>query len=407
MRFGARNRALSPRGHLFAQSAMHIVNDGLFTGIYPLLPLMAVDLGLQYADIGLIKTAFSGASAVFQVPAGIAAERVGEQLLLSVGTGSVGLGLMLAGLSASYWLLLLLLGLAGLGGNVQHPVATAVISRVFDGNRRATAIGTLNFSGDLGKVAAPLLVGAVLAVADWRAALIVLGGVGLVFSLLYLFAVPEPARASDEPPPAADRAASAPPTGPGWGIREPVGFALLIAIGMLDAAARGTALTFLPFVLGGKGFDAASMSLMFAILFGAGAAGKFLCGPLADRYGATVTIVVTELVTAAALLGVLGAPAALAIVAMLPLGFVLNGTSSVLYASVAGFLDIRRRSRGYGVYYTATLTASAVSPIVYGWLADATSLPFTFAVLAIVTGAIAPLAILAARRTPATANAQE
>ena len=36
---------------------MHVVNDGLFVGIYPLLPLVAAELGLSYAQVGGLKTA--------------------------------------------------------------------------------------------------------------------------------------------------------------------------------------------------------------------------------------------------------------------------------------------------------------------------------------------------------------
>lgn len=381
------SRTWSPGRHLTAQSAMHVVNDGLFVGIYPLLPLIAVELSLSYAEVGLLKTAFSGASAALQVPAGLLAERFGEQALLALGTGWVGLGLSAMGLVGSFWLLIAIALAAGLGGNVQHPVATSVVSRLFEGGRRSTAIGTLNFAGDLGKIVAPLVAGAAAAAYGWRGGFIALGLIGALFSLVYFMAVPEP----DRPTPLA-RSAGEAGNGPGWGIARPGVFGLLMIVGMLDATARGTFLTFAPFLLGEKGIDAAQMSFYFAVLFAAGAAGKFLCGPLGDRYGNVTTIVVTELVTAAALIALLAAPAALVLVALLPLGFVLNGTSSVLYASVANLVDIRRRARGYGLYYTATLCASAGAPVLYGLLADQVGLVTALAVLAAATGLIAPLA---------------
>jgi FSR family fosmidomycin resistance protein-like MFS transporter len=391
-----RRRSLSPSWHLGAQSAMHVVNDGLFVGIYPLLPLVAADLGLSYAQVGGLKTAFSGASAALQVPAGMLAERFGEQLLLALGTGWVGLGLVAMGGAASFWLLIALALAAGLGGNIQHPVATSVVSRLFEGGRRSTAIGTLNFAGDLGKIAAPVVAGAAALTWGWRGGFVALGAIGALFALGYLLVVPEPDRL---PPPAADGGARA--AASGWGIARPGLFATLTLVGVLDAMARGTALTFAPFLLGQKGIDPAAMSFYFAVLFAAGAAGKFLCGPLGDRYGNVATVVVTELVTAAALIGLLAAPPALVLLALLPLGFVLNGTSSVLYAAVAGLVDVRRRARGYGLYYTATLCASAAAPILYGLVADQVGLDLALTALAAVTALIAPLA-LAIRRGLAT-----
>jgi MFS family permease len=56
---------------------------------------------------------------------------------------------------------------------------------------------------------------------------------------------------------------------------------------------------------------------------------------------------------------------------------VLNGTSSVLYATVAEIISPAGRSRGYGLYYAITLGAGAVSPILYGLITDSLGLSFT------------------------------
>lgn len=418
---------------------MHVVNDGLFAGTYPLLPLLAAELGLSYAQVGAIKTAFSGASSILQVPAGMVAERAGEQALLALGTGWVGLGLLLMALTGSYIPLLMASVGAGLGGNVQHPVASAVVSRLYDGGtakppdaaepaegarrrsamgRRATAIGTLNFAGDVGKVLAPLVVGVAAAVAGWRAGFVALGVIGAVFGLGYALLVPEPVNRStgsaadesdeqegpilrsiqdDSGAATPDRGATGARAG-AWGIRAPGTFAALIGIGMLDSAARGTALVFVPFLLAEKGAEAASMSFYFAALFAAGAAGKFICGPLGDRFGNATVIAITELVTAAALIGLVRAPLELALLALLPLGFMLNGTSSVLYASVASLVHASRRARGYGLYYTCSLISSAASPLVYGLVADTFGLVTALVALAVSTAAIVPVVLLVGSR---------
>ena len=421
-------RLAGARGQLAACGSMHVVNDGLFAGTYPLLPLVAADLGLSYAQVGALKTALSGASSIFQLPAGMLAERMGEQVLLALGTTWVGLGLLLVALTGSYLPLLAANVAAGIGGNVQHPVASAIVSRVFDGGgakphggvdasdgvrrrsargKRATAIGTLNFTGDVGKVLAPIVVGVAAAYGGWRAGFVALGAIGAVFGLAYALVVPEPAaepsaaRGRTEPSESGVATPAEPePAAPqsGWGIREPGTFAALIGIGMLDAAARGTALVFIPIVLAEKGAEAASMSFYFAALFAAGAAGKFICGPLGDRFGTAAVIAITELVTAAALMGLLGAPLELALLALLPLGFMLNGTSSVLYASVASLVHASRRARGYGLYYTCSQVASAASPLVYGLVADRFGLATALVALAAITAAIVPVALLVGPR---------
>jgi MFS transporter, FSR family, fosmidomycin resistance protein len=388
---GVRGRLAAPRWQLAACSSMHVVNDALFAGLYPLLPLVAADLGLSYAQVGAIKTVYSGASAVLQVPAGLLAERWGEQQLLALGTGWVGLGLAAMAFASGFWGLLALACVAGLGGNIQHPAAASVVSRLFDTGRRGTAIGTLNFAGDLGKVLAPALAGAVALAVGWRGGFLALAGFGAAFAVVYWLVVPQPDRASAAQGQGAE---TAPGAAPGWGISQPLAFGVLSLVGMLDAAARGTALTFLPFVLTDKGLDAAAISLIFGVLFAAGAAGKLICGPLSDRYGSTATVIATELVTAGAVIGLLWASSASLLLAIVPLGFVLNGTSSVLYASVAELVHAERRARGYGLYYTATQLASALAPILYGLLADRVGLNTSLSVLAGATACIAPLAVV-------------
>src|SRR3954468_22904491 len=111
----------------------------------------------------------------------------------------------------SFPMLLVLAVAAGLGGNVQHPLASTMVARAFEGGRRGTAIGTLNFAGDLGKMAAPALVGLVALPFGWRAALLALGIFGLIFSvgvwLLKGWVNPPPPPA---PEPATSRSSHAP-----------------------------------------------------------------------------------------------------------------------------------------------------------------------------------------------------
>ena len=89
--------------------------------------------------------------------------------------------------AASFPLLLGMAVLAGLGGNVQHPLASALVARAYDGRRRGLAIGTLNFAGDLGKLAAPGLVTVVAPGFGWRATLVGLGLFGVLFSTVFGF----------------------------------------------------------------------------------------------------------------------------------------------------------------------------------------------------------------------------
>ncbi len=278
--------ASTARRTLLVTSVIHVMNDACFALLYPLLPFIAADLHLSYTQIGMVKASFSAASSVLQIPAGILGERCGEALILLLGNVWVGLGLVLMATSGGYALLLLTSLIAGIGGNAQHPLATAIVSRAYVRARRATALGTLNFTGDLGKVIGTLVVGVIAVRGGWRMALVSVGAVTATLTLPLLIG-----RRVALPP--VDVSVSAAETGEAHTVTRP-GFPFLLVVGALDTATRGAALTFLPFILARDGVNPASVSALFGLIFAAGAAGKFLCGWLGDRWGACAVIVTTE-----------------------------------------------------------------------------------------------------------------
>ena len=121
-------------------------------------------------------------------------------------------------------------------------------------------------------------------------------------------------------------------------------------------------LTFVGFVLIAKGSSVAGVGLALALVFAGGAAGKFVCGLLAERLGVIRTVVCTEAATTLGILTVLLTPLPVALATLVPLGVALNGTSSVLYGTVADLVLPERRSRAYALYYTLTMVASSLSP---------------------------------------------
>ena len=81
----------------------HFVHDGLHDSLYILLPLWSQAFGLSLTQVGILKFAYSGAMAVFQVPAGFLAERYSPRLLLAVGTTILGIAFLLLGLAGFFW----------------------------------------------------------------------------------------------------------------------------------------------------------------------------------------------------------------------------------------------------------------------------------------------------------------
>jgi MFS transporter, FSR family, fosmidomycin resistance protein len=381
------------RAVLAAACSIHFVHDGFSDILYVLLPIWASEFALTFAQVGIIRTAYSGGMAAFQIPAGLLAERWGERRLLAAGTAITACGFILAGTVGSFLSLLAVLLVAGLGSGVQHPLSSSLVSKAYETGPRRAALGTYNFSGDLGKVAVPAAVAFAALVVGWRTASAVYGVLGLVAAAAILGVL---ARLHvDEPGPVAIDRPKASATGQsGWGIRDLRGFQALTAIGMIDNATRTGFLTFLPFALIAKGSSVAGVGTALALLFAGGAVGKFACGLVAERLGVIRTVVLTEMATALGILALIPSPLPVAL-AILPLmGVALNGTSSVLYGTVADLVTADRRSRAYGLYYTVTIMSSALAPSVYGVVSDLAGVSTTLVVVSALVLTTIPLCLV-------------
>jgi MFS family permease len=365
------------------------MHDAFSDLLYVFLPLWAAELRLSFTQVGVIRSAYSGGMALFQVPAGFLAERVGERALLGVGTAVTALGFVVAAGATGFWPLLLVLLVAGLGSGVQHPLSSSLVSQAYETGPRRAALGTYNFSGDLGKIAGSIVAGGLAALVGWRIAGAAAGAVGLLVAGLVLLALAR--LGAGGPPPAAEAAAGG---AGGWGIKNGRGFGVLTAIGMIDNTTRTGFLTFLPFALLAKGATVAGIGVALALVFAGGAAGKFVCGLVAERLGVVRTVVLTEVATAAAIAGILAAPLGVAVALLLPVGVALNGTSSVLYGTVADLVLPARRSRAYGLYYTLSVGASALAPSAYGLVSDVAGVPVTLGLVAGLVLLTVPLALV-------------
>src|SRR3989449_11709505 len=259
------------RAVLATASGTHFVHDGFSDILYVLLPIWAQEFRLTLAQVGLIRTAYTAAMASFQIPAGLLAERWGERRLLAAGTALTACGFIAAGAWAEgFASLLVLLLIAGLGSGVQHPLSSSLVSTAYETGPRRAALGTYNFSGDLGKVAVPAAVAFAATVVGWRYASAAYGlfGVLAAAAILGVLARLTP-EVSEADRPVEPQAASS-----GWGIRDARGFRALTAIGMIDNATRTAFLTFLPFALIAKGSSVAGGGTALAPPFAGGAVRK-------------------------------------------------------------------------------------------------------------------------------------
>jgi MFS transporter, FSR family, fosmidomycin resistance protein len=375
----------------------HVLHDAFSDILYVLLPVWAGELGLTFAEVGTIRTTYTGAMALSQTPAGLGAERWGERRLLALGTALCAAGFVTVGAAGGFTSLLLVLAMAGAGSGAQHPLSSSLVSRAYESGPRRAALGTYNFAGDLGKIAGSASMAVAVAAVGWRTSTAIAGSVGLLAAASIMIVLT--LLREGGPVPVAERSAE---RGSGWGIRDLRGFRALAAVGMIDNATRTGFLTFLPFALMAKGVTVSGVGVALAIVFAGGAIGKFVCGFIAERVGVIRTVILTEAATTAGILAVVAAPSAVALTVLFPLGIALNGTSSVLYATVADLVAPDRRARAYGLYYTLAIGASSAAPILYGLASDALGVPAALTIVGLVVLITIPLCLVLRAAVEAT-----
>ena len=95
------------------------------------------------------------------------------------------------------------------------------------------------------------------------------------------------------------------------------------------------------------------------------------------------TVVLTETATGIGILLLLALPLNACLLLLPPLGIALNGTSSVLYGSVADLVSSDRRARSYALFYTVGISASALSPSCTACSATGAGCPCTLATIGV------------------------
>ena len=380
--------------------AVHTLHDGLSDVSYVLLPLLAQTFGLSLVQVGVIRGAHRAAMAAFQIPAGLIAERFGERNLLALGTLLVGVAFLGLGYAPGFWAILVALFGAGLGSSVQHPLGSTLISRAYPHEGRRAALGTYNFAGDVGKFAFGAIVSlALLAGISWQAPVLGFGVAALVAAAAVLALV------ADTRTPVGTGTMRAAKTTAGWGIRDRRGFTVLCLIEILDSSTRTGFLTFIAFLLIAEGLSEGWAASAVPLVFIGGMAGKLACGLLAERLGVVRMIIATELATACGIFAALALPAIAAFVLLPLLGVVLQGTSSVLYATVGEFVEPDRLPRSFGLFYTIGSICGIAAPLGYGLLGDRFGVSTAIATMGVVVLLTIPLAILLKPRYAAAPQA--
>ena len=379
--------------------AAHIVQDGLTATIYVLLPVLAQTYGFTYAQVGLFKAVKSVAQALPEMASGFLTERVGEIRVLVFGLLLGAVGYVTLSTASGAAAVLAALFLIGVGTALHHAPSSSLILTTYPEDRRRGPLGLYNSSGDIGKLmfsgGFSLAVGAGLA---WEAISLSYGVIALGGAVFVVFA----SRSLTAHRKVKSAAGEGQPNGLGWGILNWRSFNSLLAVVFIDTLVQAGVLVFAAFLLLDKGLPLTVATAGAVMLLLGGIFGKAGCGYLADRIGVRPAFAAIQVLTGAGLAGLVLLPGWWAMALLIPLGVVVQGSSSITYGFAADLIHPRRMARGYALLYSSSSFSSAAGPLLVGYFADGAGIGIAFYVMAAASiVAILPIYMVSAGRPDA------
>ena len=151
-----------------------------------LFPLIKDDLGVSYAALGATVALFYTVSGVCQTLAGFAVDRYGARRVLFTGLALCSAGVLLAGVSRSYEMLVVAALVAGVGNSVFHPADFAILNARVNPRRLGYAFSFHGVGGNLGWALAPVFSYGVSALYGWHVALMCAAALGPAMIALLL-----------------------------------------------------------------------------------------------------------------------------------------------------------------------------------------------------------------------------
>jgi len=393
---------LAPHARLVGVvSTAHFVSHLYILILAPLLPFVRDAYGVSYTQLGLALAAFNVISAALQTPAGFLVDWLGARILLIIGLALGGIAFVLVGLVDSFWFMVAMFALAGVGNTVYHPADYALLSQHVPAKKIGQAFSVHTFAGMLGSAAAPAGLLMLQNIWGWRGAFIGAGLVGLAVALLFLtMRDPEtpvaetPARKADDKSPV------------GWKLLLSAPIVLNLLFFMLIALMSGGMFNYSVVALGAlyatpvSTANAALTTLLLLSAVGVLAGGLLVTRTL--RHGLVTSLGLVAMAVAAALVGQFDLGTWTLVAVMTVFGFFFGFISPSRDMIVREITPPGSFGKVFGFVTTGFNIGGIISPMIFGALMD-TGHPSLVFLLVAAFGLIAVLTVATLPKLPAQA----
>lgn len=357
---------------------------------YLLLPIIGLELGLSYTEIGFIMTCQSLAGAIANVPGGVLVDTIGKKgQLMALSLFWVGVPYLLMSFTHSYAMLLVCVALVGVGNSLWHPTAIPTLAQRYP-DRKGLVLSVHGMGGNAGDALAPLAIGALLTVMAWREVVVINVIPGIVVSAVLLFmlgrmhlaskknkhAVPEAETLEKQSLASYARGVAA--------LFRNKSLVLLTTGSAFRSMTQNALLTFLPVYLAYEmGYSPFLVGACMFALQAAGFAASPIAGHLSDKLGRKQIMMTSMLMTAVVLLMMAFAGKSTVFVVFIAvLGFFLYAIRPVMQAWLLETTPKNMGGTSIGVLFGAQALGASVAPLICGVIADRYGLLSTFYFLA-------------------------
>jgi MFS family permease len=171
-------------------AASYVVNAADRQVFFVVLPAISDELHFSLASGGFLATIFTLGIGLAGVPAGYVLDRYSRKTVMLIGIGIYSVFTILTALASGFFDMAIYRGVTGIGEAMQQAALFSAVGAYFY-QRRAMALGTLNFAYGLGAFFGPLFGGKLLeATGAWEIPFYIYGGIGLAFVVVILLVVP-------------------------------------------------------------------------------------------------------------------------------------------------------------------------------------------------------------------------
>jgi FSR family fosmidomycin resistance protein-like MFS transporter len=354
-------------------ASAHFIHDVYSSFLSPLLPLLMNKIGFSLSLAGVL-TLMQRIPSLLNPFVGLLASRFPLKYFLIVAPSITAISMSLLGTVSSYYALVFLLFVMGVGASFFH-VPGPVLIKYFSGERVGKGMSFFMFGGEVARSAGPIVILSAVSFwgleGSWRVMFL-----GILASVLLYFRLRN--EKFTETFTAKKKETKAKET-----LKNVLPILLKIAyVTFFISLVKGSLSAFLPTFFTSKGETVWAGGMALSVLQIAGAGGSLFSGTISDKLGRKKTITIILIILPLLLFSFVSTSGVLSFLLLVLLGFAAFSTTPVMLA-LANEIKSERPAFVNGLYISINFFSGGLAVVLAGYLGDIFGLETTYKIIAV------------------------